>query len=126
MTTVDITDVKIEGCEAKASCDGSILSVQMLGNWDMSGIGPLGAFLTSLQSEVIRLHLPEVVVHFDRVEFMNSSCFKSFVKWVSSLRQLEADKRYKIKFRTNTSLQWQRRSLEALRCFAKTHVTIDD
>jgi hypothetical protein len=54
---------------------------------------------------------------------MNSSCFKSFVVWIDSVKNAQPG--YRIRFLTDPNLHWQRRSLEALRRLAANVVTID-
>ncbi len=56
---------------------------------------------------------------------MNSSCFKSFVTWIGEVQDLQPDKQYRIHFRSNPEMLWQRRSLHALRCFAVDLITIE-
>jgi hypothetical protein len=64
-------------------------------------------------------------VDFRELEFMNSSCFKCFVTWLGIVQDLEPTRQYKIVFASNRELHWQRRSLNALRCFAMGVVTIE-
>ena len=56
---------------------------------------------------------------------MNSSCFKSFVTWISDVSELEPDKQYKIRLLSKPEMHWQRRSLHALRCFAVDLISIE-
>jgi hypothetical protein len=60
---------------------------------------------------------------FRRLGFMNSSCFKSFVVWIDTVKN--APIAYKISFLTDPNLHWQRRSLEALRRLAVNVVSIE-
>jgi hypothetical protein len=57
---------------------------------------------------------------------MNSSSFKSFVSWITNIQELEADHQYKVKFLSNPSMHWQKRSLHSLRCFAVELITVTE
>jgi len=59
-----------------------------------------------------------------QLEFMNSSCFKSFVSWVTDIQELDDAKRYKVRFLSNPTYHWQKRSLHSLRCFAVELITV--
>ncbi len=65
-----------------------------------------------------------VVVDFRALELMSSSCFESFVTWIGQVQEALPGERYPIEFRSNAQMHWQRRSLNALRCFALDLVTI--
>ena len=65
------------------------------------------------------------MIDFERLEFMNSSCFKNFVAWINRVQEMEARSRYQIRFVSNPGLHWQKRSLSALQCFAVDLVQID-
>jgi hypothetical protein len=47
------------------------------------------------------------------------------VSWVGNLQDAEIDQRYRIRFVSNSSLHWQRRSLRALSCFASELVSVE-
>jgi hypothetical protein len=103
--------------------DGS-LAVTFAGTADSETRDQLEGFVKQVHVEALRLKVPEVVVDFRELEFMNSSCFKIFVAWLAQLRDLGADSQYRIQIRSNANLLWQRRSLAALSCFAIDLVTI--
>ena len=50
-------------------------------------------------------------------DFMDSSCFKAFVTWVSSVRELDPASHYRMVFVSNAKKHWQAilRSLALLR-----------
>jgi hypothetical protein len=48
----------------------------------------------------------------------------SFVSWIGEVSDLTAGQ-YRIRFLSNPSILWQRRSLHALSCFAAELVTIE-
>lgn len=66
-----------------------------------------------------------MVVDLTRLEFMNSSCFKSFVAWIEQVQNLDPSEQYRIQFLSDPNMHWQRRSLKALSCFAADLITVE-
>lgn len=102
----------------------SKLTLRFKGVADMSSISPLGDYLRAVHTEATSRRLGVVVVDFRSLEFMNSSCFKCFVEWLGAVQELPAEERYQVIFDSNRQAHWQRRSLNALRCFAVDVVTV--
>jgi hypothetical protein len=119
--SLQIADVKERDFSTTTQHDGSAITVHMRGNWDMKAVGPLNEFTRNLQAQVQRLKVAQVIVHVAEVEFINSSCLKSFARWLGALGRAKED-RYSVTFCTNVA--WQRRSLEALKTLAADKVTI--
>lgn len=105
--------------------EGEKLVVDLRGNADMHAIDPLEHMLERVHADAVRLGSKEIVMDMRELEFMNSSCFKSFVTLVHSAQELEEEKRYKIRLLSNPDYHWQKRSLNALRCFAVDLVTVE-
>jgi len=82
--------------------------------------------LTRIHDAANRLGVREAIVDLTQLEFMNSSCFKSFVSWLTDIRELDASKQYTVTFLSNPKLHWQKRSLHSLRCFAVDLVTVSE
>jgi hypothetical protein len=101
-----------------ASPEAGHPKVRFFGNADMKAIEAIEKCLMSLHADVQRVGATEVLVDFQDLEFMNSSCIKSFVNWVNRVRSLEEKAQYRIRFRSNPNAHWQKRSLHALSCFA--------
>ncbi|MEJ7728366.1 MAG: hypothetical protein WKG00_04045 [Polyangiaceae bacterium] len=102
-----------------------VLSVVLAGTADMDARAPLQTFLRALHTQACGLGVQEVAVDFRNVEFMNSSCFKGFVDWLSEVQRAGTERHYQIRFLSNPALTWQRRSLQALRCFAMDAIRIE-
>ncbi len=113
------------GFSFEPSHDGEMLLVRFTGNADMNAMKILSSCLKRLHDEAVRLQVREVMCDFTGLFFMNSSCFKSFVAWITTVEALEPRARYRIRMRSNMQLHWQKRSLEALRCLAEKIVTIE-
>jgi hypothetical protein len=90
----------------------------------MESVEPLAAHLAALHAEAQRAKLPEVTIDFRQLEFMSSSCLKAFVEWIANIQDLAPAQRYRITFRSNPALRWQRRSLHSLQCFASDLISV--
>jgi hypothetical protein len=104
---------------------GKRLDALLAGNADMRSALELQDWLHALHLEAARLHVDEVVIDLRTLEFMNSSCFKGFLSWISEVRDGDAAHQYRIRFLSDPSMLWQRRSLHALSCFAVDLITIE-
>lgn len=125
MSTFPNLSVSADDFSASASLNGKTLTVKFTGNADMRTKDALDRLLSALHAEAQKLRVEAVVIDFHGLEFMNSSCFKSFVSWISDVRDLDSDAQYAIRFLSKPDLLWQRRSLHALRCFAVDLITIE-
>jgi hypothetical protein len=85
----------------------------------------LDGLLPRVHEEALRRSAAEVVVDFRKLEFMNSSCFKSFVTWISEVQELAPEKQYRLRLLSSPEMHWQRRSLHALRCFAVDLISVE-
>ena len=85
----------------------------------------IDSLLKALHEEALRLQVREVTIDLTQLEFMNSSCFKAFVTWIGNLQDLESPKQYSIVFKSDDNKHWQRRSLEALSCFAVDLIRVE-
>lgn len=101
------------------------LLVRMTGTADLRVTDTIEKLLSAVHEQAIGGHLGEVKVDLRNLEFMNSSCFKSFVTWISQVQELTEALQYRIYFFSNPAILWQRRSLNALSCFAAHLITID-
>jgi len=95
----------------------SALVAKLSGTADLRVTDSVEAILTRVHQKALELAIAEVHMDLRDLEFMNSSCFKSFVSWISEVSDLTAGQ-YRIRFLSNPSILWQRRSLHALSCFA--------
>jgi hypothetical protein len=123
MSAFDIPPLLIGECSLKGRRDGDVLVAVVTGTADMRATEGIGSWLEAFHAEATRVAAAEVVVDMRELEFMNSSCFKGFVTWITTMR--EAEHRYRIKLLSNQSLHWQRRGLPTLRCFAADLISIE-
>ena len=83
--------------------------------------------MTNIEGEVSAAALVEELC-FDelgQLEFMNAACFRAFVRWIQELQELPHARQYLICFRSNRDRPWQRRSINALKCFATDLISVE-
>ena len=121
---MELVSVNGDDFHGEAHYDDTILQLRVKGNADYAALDALEMLLTRAHTEACRLKVTEAVVDLRQLEFMNSSCFKSFVTWINDVQELADGARYRVKFRSNPKLHWQKRSLHSLRCFAVELITV--
>jgi len=109
---------------ARLTLEEGALVAKLSGTADLRVTDSVEAILTRVHQQALELSISEVRMDLRELEFMNSSCFKSFVSWISEVSDLTSGQ-YRIRFLSNPSILWQRRSLHALSCFAAELVTIE-
>ena len=121
MSTLELGAIYSAGFEATPTLAEKVLGIEFSGTGDMNAIALLSEYLKQVHLEALRLNVVEVSCDLQKLVFMNSSCFKSFVVWIDTVKNAPAP--YQIRFLTDPRLHWQRRSLEALRRLAVNVVT---
>ena len=109
---------------ANASAAERKIAVSLSGTADFTIRNQLDHFLREVHQEAQRSRAEEVTVDVRQLEFMNSSCLKSFVWWISTVQEQAGDGKYRIVFVSSPSVYWQRRSLNALACLANEIISI--
>jgi hypothetical protein len=120
----EVVSVKGDDFAGNAQHEGTAITLSLKGNADYAALDALDMVLARVHAEVSRLGVKEVVIELRHLEFMNSSCFKSFVSWINDIQELPPDRQYKVKFLSNPKMHWQKRSLHSLRCFAVELITV--
>jgi hypothetical protein len=110
---------------ATVSDESSGLLLKLTGTADLRVTEQVEKLLEDVHRRASSSGASEVRVDLRELEFMNSSCFKSFVTWISRVQQLPGESQYKIRFISSSSVLWQRRSLHALSCFAADLISIE-
>jgi hypothetical protein len=101
------------------------LEAELTGSAELPAAEVMNTIVQALHERARTLAVTTVVMDFTNLEFMNSSCFKSLVTWVNEVSELDEARRYKIRFRTNAGIPWQRRSLHALKTMATDIITVE-
>jgi hypothetical protein len=109
---------------ANASASERRILVSLTGTADVTVRDQLDQFLRDVHQEAQNCRAEEVTVDVRQLEFMNSSCLKCLVWWVSTVHEQPVEGKYHIVFVSSPSLYWQRRSLDALACLAGDVISI--
>jgi len=125
MSELELPAVPADDLSVSATHEGDAVRVRFTGTADMRVSDALDRVLKAVHAEAQGRGAARVDIDFRELEFMNSSCLKSFVTWISLVRELAAEKRYAIRFLSKPETLWQRRSLHALRCFAVDLISIE-
>ena len=99
------------------------LLVTLEGSADLRVQHEFGELLHGVHHEARNLNVDQVVVSMERLEFLNSGCFKSLCSWVRQL--ITQQGAYKIHILSNPRHHWQVRSLNALRLLAPDIVSVE-
>jgi hypothetical protein len=122
---IDIPNIDANDLRAAPTYTDGQLSLAFTGSADSRSQGAIEAMLDKVHAEALRLRVPEVAVDFRDCDFVNSSCFKAFVVWLEQIQELEEPQQYRLRFFSDDTKAWQRRSLQALSCFAIELVHIE-
>jgi hypothetical protein len=109
---------------ANATTSERRILVTLSGTADVTIRNQLDHFLREVHQEAQRQRADEVTVDVRQLEFMNSSCLKCLVWWVSTVQEQPTEGKYRIVFLSSPSVYWQRRSLDALACLAGEIITV--
>ena len=119
-----IASVSASRFTASATREGDEILVRLAGEADSNAKPRLAPFLDAVHGAATTSPGATVVVDFQSLKFMSSSCFQNFVAWLGRVREAEEAEQYRIAFLANAEQHWQRRSLSALGCFAPDQVVI--
>jgi hypothetical protein len=123
---VDVGELAIRDLDFEATARvGAASELTLTGSADNAVATQLTTLIDNLHNELVATGSREICVDIRALEFMNASCFNILVNWLGHVNELDPDKRYQLKFSTNTSIPWQRRSLRTLSCFATDLVTVE-
>jgi hypothetical protein len=125
MNDAPLPSVRAGAFSVSVSREGDALVARFEGDADLRARAALEDFMTELHRRTLADKAPRVIMDLHKLEFMNSSCFKSWVTWLGRIQDLLPDQQYRVHFRSNPEMLWQRRSLHALRCLALDLVTIE-
>lgn len=115
----------VPGFRSRGSLEGESLRIVLEGEGGADSIDTIGRILEAAHAEALRLHVKEVIADLTQLEFLSSSGVKHFVYWVRNVSGLAEDEVYRIRLVSNPRMIWQKRSLEALRCFNAALVTVE-
>jgi anti-anti-sigma factor len=123
--SLDGLDCAVASFRSLPTHDGNTLRLELQGEVDLDATEAIGAVLKRTHAAAQELGAKSVVVDLTKLEFVNSSGIKHFVTWIRNASELAEPAAYEIKLVSNPLLPWQRRSLEALRCFNPKLVSVE-
>src|SRR5262249_22074942 len=98
MSTIEVMPIRAGDLTAEAhAADGRIV-LSLRGSADMRAKDALDGFLARVHAEAQKMKVSAVVVDFQSLEFMNSSCFKGFITWITGVQELGPGRCYSIRF----------------------------
>ncbi|WP_438003809.1 hypothetical protein WME89_33820 [Sorangium sp. So ce321] len=124
MSSLRVEPVVMDSFGIEPALRDDTLGVKLTGTGDMAAVAPLDMFLKDMHSEALRLRVSAVEFDVRALYFLNSSCLKAFISFISRLGSQGL--RCKIQFLTDARLGWQRRSLTALERMSPELVSIVD
>jgi len=122
MTSLALAAVHQPGFSAIASEAERTITVRLAGTADTTAHPHLDRYLKELHETACRLGTPQVNVDLRELQFINSSCLMLFVTWLTCLRDLEDDRKYRVTLSSST--KQQRRSFAVLANVALGLVTV--
>lgn len=124
MNLSSLPTLEAKGVVIRAENEDEELVVRFSGNADTRVKDEIHHYLVATHEVATSHQLTKVVIDLRDLEFMNSACFKAFVTWLATVRNLDKSQQYNIHFLSNDKIHWQRRSLRALSYFAASLVRI--
>ena len=103
--------------------DGNHLVIRLTGTADVTAQQHLERLFDAAHAQALGLGVSQVQVDLRELSFMNSSCIKDVLVWLEKVRN--AEPRYLVTFLSSDAHPWQRRSLQALKQFARGVVSIE-
>jgi hypothetical protein len=101
------------------------LHVEIRGDASGDAFDALDRLLAVVHRVAMQRAATAVTIDMRDLEFMSSSCFKCLVTWVTDIQALDEAKQYRLTFRSNPAIAWQKRSLRSLSCFAVELITVE-
>jgi hypothetical protein len=125
MKPVGITDITVESFSTKSERKGDALEIILRGNADMAIHEQLKTFLDAVDQHAKQQRIKEATFGLQELYFMNSSCLSLLLRMINGVVEAQSVHRYKIRFRSNPNLRWQKKSLQALRSYAPDTVFVE-
>jgi hypothetical protein len=122
---LSVPAVQDDEFRAHATLEGKRLELHLWGNADLRVKDKLDGFLAAADTQAMLHELPEVIADLRQLAFMNSSCIKALVTWLSGVQERSPAEQYRIRFLRDPDARWQSRSLQFLVAFAPKLITIE-
>jgi hypothetical protein len=103
---------------------GSEPRLKLVGSADTMIASSLRVLTDRLHKTMAKTPHREIVVDMRRLEFMSAAACNAFVGWIGLVGEMPREERYKVRFLSNGSLLWQKRTLGHLASFAPDVVVV--
>jgi anti-anti-sigma factor len=117
-------EIRLENFSTNTKRIANAYIVSMSGNADMSVHTQLKRYLDELHAAATGSGVAEIVFDLRDLQFMNSSCLSLLLRMLNVLLATQGT-RYMVRFRSNSKLEWQKRSLGAIQSYAKEVVIVE-
>ena len=117
-------ELEIRELDFEAAFDAATGVFVLSGNADATVSDQLHELVIRVQEHCLKTGA-SVRLDLRTLEFMAASCFNAFVVWVGWINELPVEQRYELRFVSNPTLPWQKRSLATLTCFATDLVKVE-
>jgi anti-anti-sigma regulatory factor len=121
--TLRTQPIKADNYQLEATASDGRLQIRLKGTFDMTATPDLSLFLVSLETEIQRLGVRELVIDVVEVYYLGSSCIKSFVALVEALKKVEGRPRAQVL--VNPRLDWHERTFSILARLSPSQVTLE-
>src|SRR5262249_48118185 len=120
-------DLTLSGKElsVKTFGEGRQLAVHFEGTADMRQLALLSDLFKRLHAKALDRKAAAVTVDFQALEFLDSSCIKAILSWITAVRDTADKRRYRLHVRCSHTKRWQVRSIETLVTFAPELMTVE-
>lgn len=125
MSTPSANAIRADSFSAHFEQKGGNVVVWMKGNADMAVQERVKAFLDALDQAARTAHAKEAIFELGELYFMNSSCLSLMLRFINGVIERRASEQYKVRFRSNPNLRWQKKSLAALQSYAQDLVFVE-
>jgi len=121
--TLRTQPIKTDSYRLEATLLPEKLNVVLKGTFDMTATPDLALYLVSIEAEVKRLEIREVVIDVVEVYYLGSSCIKSFVTFVEAMKKHGFHPQVRVL--TNPRLDWHERTFSVLARLSPALVTLE-
>ena len=122
---IPLSDVQKDTFRTLSERRGDSIVVHLKGNADIDAQEHLKKFLDELHQQAMQLGIRTAVFELEELYFMNSSCLSLLLRHVNAVMATPSSKAYRLVFRPNGNLRWQKRSLQALGSYAPDIVSVE-
>ena len=122
MAYIAVTPVVEPNFRAEAILAGTSLLARFTGTADFTVETHVDKFVRQVHAEACRLEATAVDVDISALEFVNSSCLRAFVIWITTVQDM-GRRRYTITFLFKPAAGWQQRALDSLEMIGEDVVT---